>query len=110
MFYEDRDLLPPNLVEKRYKYVGKLSVDELLDIGNLHGFFSTGIVSPDNILQFKALEAKQTVSIYVKTSTVRLQPGGKMYDRETIRNCNAKELALMMLEVQVVEPHLEARS
>ena len=98
---DDTELLPIHLEDRMYRYVKTFEPEELVEIGNLHGFFSSGKVSKDKIIQFKAFN--QTISIYLNTSTVRLQPGGDNYDRVTIFDCNAKEFAWLMIEVQVVE-------
>ena len=102
MFEEDdTELLPADIKDKMYKFVKTFSTEELMEIGNMHGFFCSGKVSKDKILQSKAY--RQTISVYLTTSTVRLQPGGENYETETIFNCNAKELAWMMIDVKVVE-------
>ena len=98
---DDTELLPVHLEDRMYNYVKTFEPAELVEIGNLHGFFSSGKVSKDNMIQFKAFN--QTISIYMNTSTVRLQPGGEKYDRVTIFECNAKEFAWLMIEVQVVQ-------
>ena len=102
MFEEDSELMPAALENNLYQTVNQLLPGELEEIGKTYNFICIDKTLRDKIYQFKARTIRQTITCYMQSGTVRLQPGGNTFHRETIYKCVAKDLALMMDNVNHV--------
>ena len=94
--------MPAALENNLYQTVNQLLPGELEEIGKTYNFICIDKTLRDKIYQFKARTIRQTITCYMQSGTVRLQPGGNTFHRETIYKCVAKDLALMMDNVNHV--------
>ena len=81
MFEEDSELMPlcPNLM---YQTVDQRLAKELEDIGKSYNFICIDrTMTYERLYQFKSRGIKQTITLYLKTGTVRLQPGGPYFQK-----------------------------
>merc|ERR1712131_217696 len=78
-FEEDSELMPLALENKFYQTVNHLLPGELEEIGKTYNFICIDKTHRDKIYQFKARTIRQTVTCYMQSGTVRLQPGGNIF-------------------------------
>ena len=89
-----------------YTLLKNCTIAELHQLGETFGFSCIDKTTRDKIFQFKG--HKQTVTVFMSTSTALMQPGGSEYPRTKIQHCRVKDLGIMLESIMSTEKYRPA--
>ena len=79
------------------------TIAELHQLGETFEFSCVAKTNENKIFQYKG--HKQTVTVFMSTSTALMQPGGSEYPRTKIQHCRVKDLGIMLESIMSTEKH-----